>query len=83
MRTRERRAVPQLSVVFTFGAPQDVTTDKLRIGSFLPADEPRREFLQVCRGSVGRGRRPRRERDGLGPEPTSKAQRHGRGEPAG
>ncbi len=36
-----------LSVVSTFGTPQDVTTDELRIESFFPGDEASRQFLQA------------------------------------
>ena len=33
------------TVISTFGTPQDVTTDELRIESFYPADETTREFF--------------------------------------
>jgi transcriptional regulator with XRE-family HTH domain len=36
-----------LSVVSTFGTPQDVTTDELRIESFFPGDEASRAFLEA------------------------------------
>lgn len=41
------RVLRLLSVVSTFGTPQDVTTDELRIESFFPGDEASREFLQA------------------------------------
>ncbi len=36
-----------LSVVSTFGTPQDITTDELRIESFFPADEASRRLLTI------------------------------------
>lgn len=42
----EGNAVSLFSVISTFGTPQDVTTDELRIESFFPADKPSDEFLQ-------------------------------------
>jgi transcriptional regulator with XRE-family HTH domain len=39
-----------LSVVSTFGTPQDVTTDELRIESFFPGDETSRAFLVALDG---------------------------------
>lgn len=47
------RRLRLLSVVSTFGTPQDVTTDELRIESFFPADEASRELLR----DLGRERR--------------------------
>jgi transcriptional regulator with XRE-family HTH domain len=41
-----------LSVVSTFGTPQDVTTDELRIESFFPADEASRAFLEALGGET-------------------------------
>ncbi len=38
------------SVIATFGTPQDVTTDELRIESFFPADESSRLFLEGLSG---------------------------------
>ena len=35
------------SVIATFGTPQDVTTDELRIESFFPADESSRIYLEA------------------------------------
>ncbi len=36
------------SVMSTFGTPQDITTDELRIEAFYPADEPTREFFAAA-----------------------------------
>ena len=33
------------SVISTFGTPQDITTDELRIEAFFPADETTRQFF--------------------------------------
>jgi len=41
------RMLRLLTVVSTFGTPQDVTTDELRIESFFPGDDASREFLQA------------------------------------
>ncbi|MFK8031079.1 MAG: helix-turn-helix domain-containing protein [Gammaproteobacteria bacterium] len=35
------------SVIATFGTPQDITTDELRIESFFPADEDSKLYLQA------------------------------------
>lgn len=34
------------SVISTFGTPQDITVDELRIESFFPADQPTHEFFE-------------------------------------
>ncbi|MEM7083933.1 MAG: helix-turn-helix transcriptional regulator [Pseudomonadota bacterium] len=38
--------VALFSVIATFGTPQDITTDELRIESFFPADDVSRQFLE-------------------------------------
>lgn len=38
------------SVIATFGTPQDVTTDELRIESFFPADDESRMYLEALSG---------------------------------
>jgi hypothetical protein len=36
------------TVLSTFGSPQDVTTDELRIESFYPGDAATRSFFEHC-----------------------------------
>ena len=38
------------SVISTFGTPQDVTTDELRIEAFYPTDDATREFFAGAGG---------------------------------
>jgi hypothetical protein len=33
-------------MITTFGTPQDITTDELRVESFFPADEPSAALLK-------------------------------------
>jgi transcriptional regulator with XRE-family HTH domain len=47
------RMLRLLSVVSTFGTPQDITTDELRIESFFPGDAASREFLQALGRQTG------------------------------
>ena len=39
-------ALSLFSVIATFGTPQDITTDELRIETFFPADDATREFFE-------------------------------------
>ena len=41
------------TVLSTFGTPQDVTTDELRIESFFPADEATRRYFETLCGHDG------------------------------
>jgi transcriptional regulator with XRE-family HTH domain len=46
------------TMISTFGTPQDVTADELRVGSFYPADEETETFLRHVEGAPTRRSAP-------------------------
>mgnify|MGYP001822509786 FL=1 len=47
-------ALSLFSVISTFGTPQDITTDELRIETFFPADEATRQFFDSAPEPIAR-----------------------------